>query len=208
MPDMNFHWIDTIANTGDTFESVIANGAPKFLSHNGYWYAYGSNVTGLQYVYVRFTHTQLSVAILPISLSSFTFYVARALNPNSGKVEFSTHQSAYYLGYQVLLLNGTPALFQGPDTSSIPSGTYIYDSVDDVFAAPTYPITYRLTNCTAPSAPDEAAVGDTVTVPFVFEDGYGIVNDANVFVTNNGVVIPSTYANGHLTFTMPDPTSS
>lgn len=208
MPDMNFHWIGTIANTGDTFENVLANGAPKFASHNGYWYSYGSNVTGLQYVYVRFSTTALSVAILPISLSSFTFYGARALTPSAGKVEFNAQQSSDYLGYQVLLYNGTPALYQGPDTSSLSPDTYIYDSVDDIFAAPTYPITYQLTNCTAPSAPNEAAVGDTVTVPFVFEDGYGIVNDANVFVTNNGVVIPSTYANGHLTFTMPNPTSS
>lgn len=67
------------------------------------------------------------------------------------------------------------------------------------------PITYRLTNCTAPNAPSEAKVGDTVVVPFVFGEGYGIVNDANVFVANNGVVIPSTYADGILTFTMPDP---
>lgn len=68
------------------------------------------------------------------------------------------------------------------------------------------PITYRLTNCTAPSAPTEAGIGDMVTVPFQFTSGYGIVNpSSDLYVTNNGVVIPSQYSNGVLTFTMPDP---
>lgn len=68
-----------------------------------------------------------------------------------------------------------------------------------------YPINYRLTNATAPGAPTEAAVGDTVTVSLTFPSNYGVVNTNNAYVTNNGVVIPSTYANGVLTFTMPDP---
>lgn len=68
------------------------------------------------------------------------------------------------------------------------------------------PITYRLTNCTAPSAPTEAVIGDTVTVPLQFSSGYGIVNpSSDVYVTNNGVVVPSQYSNGVLTFTMPNP---
>lgn len=68
-----------------------------------------------------------------------------------------------------------------------------------------YPITYRPTNCSFPNAPTEAAVGENVVVPVTFPDGYGIVNESNIYVTSNGVVIPSTYSNGQLTFTMPDP---
>lgn len=68
-----------------------------------------------------------------------------------------------------------------------------------------YPITYRPTNCSFPNAPTEAAVGDEVVVPVTFPDGYGIVNNSDIYVTNNGVIIPSTYSNGQLTFTMPDP---
>lgn len=68
-----------------------------------------------------------------------------------------------------------------------------------------YPITYRPTNCTFPNAPTEAAVGDTVTVPVAFQEGYGIVNPSDIYVTCNGVTVPSTYNNGTLTFTMPDP---
>lgn len=68
----------------------------------------------------------------------------------------------------------------------------------------TYSITYRDTNATH-SGPAEAAVGDNVTVNYTFPDGYGIVNSSDIYVTNNGVLIPSTYADGTLTFTMPDP---
>lgn len=69
-----------------------------------------------------------------------------------------------------------------------------------------YPITYRLTNCTTPSAPTEAIVGYEVNVTPQFTPGYGVVNPASdVYVTCNGVLVPSTYANGTLTFTMPDP---
>lgn len=69
-----------------------------------------------------------------------------------------------------------------------------------------YPITYRLTNCTAPSAPAEAAVGDTVNVPLVMQQGYDIVTPStDIVVTNNGVAVPHTYSNGTISFTMPDP---
>lgn len=68
-----------------------------------------------------------------------------------------------------------------------------------------YPITYRPINCSFPNAPTEALIGDTVVVPVSFPDGYGLVNESNIYVTNNGVIIPSTYINGQLMFTMPDP---
>lgn len=81
------------------------------------------------------------------------------------------------------------------------AGPYLYNIVKDK-----YPITYRLTNCTAPSAPTEAVVGDTVTVPITFPEGYGIVNpSSDAYVTCNGVLVPSTYSNGQLVFTMPNP---
>lgn len=91
----------------------------------------------------------------------------------------------------------------------------IYQTREEAYAAfndgiwtpqpTTFPITYRLTNCTAPDAPSEASIGSIVTVPFVFPDGYGIVNNENVYVTNNGVIVPSTYSDGVLTFEMPNP---
>lgn len=67
------------------------------------------------------------------------------------------------------------------------------------------PIVYRDTNCSH-NGPDSAVVGDTVTVHYTFPEGYGIVNpSSDIYVTNNGIVVPSSYANGMLTFTMPDP---
>lgn len=70
-----------------------------------------------------------------------------------------------------------------------------------------YPITYRLTNATAPDAPTEAEIGDTVTVELEFPEGYGIVNpQTDIYVTCNGVTVQSSYSAGRLVFTMPDPT--
>lgn len=78
----------------------------------------------------------------------------------------------------------------------------IFDYVEPIVS---YPITYRLTNVTT-TGPNEAAVGDTVTVPFTFPEGYGVVNpSSDAYVTCNGVLVPSTYSDGQLVFTMPDP---
>lgn len=69
-----------------------------------------------------------------------------------------------------------------------------------------YPITYRVVNADVSDDPVEAVVGSSVIVTPVFPDNYGIVNPtSDIYVTCNGVVIPSEYANGVLTFTMPDP---
>ncbi len=81
-----------------------------------------------------------------------------------------------------------------------------YNSLEDAIAAiaDTSIITYRLVNCTAPSAPQSAISGSTVNVNLQFPEGFGIINPENdVYVTNNGTRIPSTYNNGLLTFTMP-----
>ena len=85
-----------------------------------------------------------------------------------------------------------------------------YDSESDALRAlnDIHSITYRLTNCTASTAPTEAAAGDTVIVPLTFPSGYGVANASNVYVMNNGVLVPSTYSDGVLTFTMPDPSQS
>lgn len=90
---------------------------------------------------------------------------------------------------------------------TLPPGVEPFSSDSDFLSASQgYPITYRLTNCTAPSAPSEAAVGDTVTVPLVLQEGYDIITPStDIVVTNNGVAVPHTYTNGTISFTMPDP---
>lgn len=78
------------------------------------------------------------------------------------------------------------------------------DMVNAFLNTTKYPITYRLTNASIDSAPTEAAAGEIVNASFTFPEGYGIVNtSSDIYVTNNGVLIPSTYVNGVLTFTMP-----
>lgn len=85
------------------------------------------------------------------------------------------------------------------------NGSRIIGVFDYVEPIVNYPITYRLTNATT-TGPNEAAVGDTVTVPLTFPEGYGVVNpSSDAYVTCNGVLVPSTYSDGQLVFTMPDP---
>lgn len=93
------------------------------------------------------------------------------------------------------------------EAGNLPFNSYdeAYNAIKNWLGVP-YPITYNPINCSFPGAPTEAIVGDTVVVPVVFPDGYGLVNESNIYVTNNGVAFPSTYSNGQLTFTMPDPT--
>lgn len=89
-----------------------------------------------------------------------------------------------------------------------PGGVYstLADALVDIdayFFGITYQITYHLTNCTAPTAPTSAMTGDTVNVQLQFPSGYSVVNSSDAYVMNNGVIVPSTYSNGTLTFTMP-----
>ena len=90
--------------------------------------------------------------------------------------------------------------------SSFDTENDLYQAFEEaIFGSTSFPITYRLTNATT-TGPDEAAVGDTVTVPLTFPEGYGVVNPStDAYVTCNGVLVPSTYSNGQLVFTMPDP---
>lgn len=125
---------------------------------------------------------------------------------NSTTVELDNagNRSANWAGYFDPPYYGSNALL-----SSLSLNIDLFDSEEEALRAlgigTTYPITYRPTNCSFPNAPTEAAVGDTVNVSVTFPEGYGLVNESNIYVTNNGVVIPSTYSNGQLTFTMPDP---
>lgn len=85
----------------------------------------------------------------------------------------------------------------------------VYDTKSDAIAAlkgrveTGDPITYRLTNCTAPNAPEGARSGNTVTVTLVPDTGFAFINDSDILVTNNGITVQSTFSNGVLTFTMP-----
>lgn len=137
-----------------------------------------------------------------------------------GEVSLVNTTSISYQGGQYLVyFQGTGTTLDSVTTpnfaSVIANGIYQQEPLDSFSAVISalnlvpynrFPITYRLTNCTAPSAPTEAVVGDTVTVPLSFNSGYGIVNpSSDIYVTNNGVLVPSSYSDNILTFTMPDP---
>lgn len=118
-----------------------------------------------------------------------------------------------YSNYGLEIVNGIPVCnYMSNDFIGSSGQTQVIDmlltsSLITINQTPSqYPIQYQQTNCTL-SGPDEAAVGDTVTVSCTFPEGYGIANpSSSILVTNNGVAIDYTYSNGVITFTMPDPT--
>lgn len=131
------------------------------------------------------------------------------INPSIDTRPITAH-TIYTRDYfcQYVSTGNTGLTFDATGIYNVSKFDTLSDALDAISIRPissNYPITYRLTNCTAPDAPSEASIGSTVTVPFVFPDGYGIVNNENVYVTNNGVIVPSTYSDGVLTFEMPNP---
>lgn len=155
----------------------------------------------------------------PFSYTLFSSLEGSYESLNGYKSETATSQILKFGNYHYhsLLVFTTAGAFTASSVANyVEAGTGYYtdthttvlSAISDYGIVPSdvYPITYRLTNCTAPSAPTEAVIGDIVNISLQFTSGYGIVNpSSDVYVTNNGVVIPSQYSNGILTFTMPDP---
>lgn len=147
-----------------------------------------------------------SMFVFASKTSGANVYLVRK-NNNSYSLSFTGTLSSYNADYDLYYFGTQYALTDR--TWNI----RLYGTFNDVMAAFNdgqwdikHPITYRLTNCTAPSAPAEAAVGDTVNVPLVMQQGYDIVTPStDIVVTNNGVAVPHTYSNGTISFTMPDP---
>lgn len=151
-------------------------------------------------------------------------YIANPVSNEVSKVAFylDTNRVAYWITGNRCSMNVYSRTSSLPYTSvtyysgnTAPDGYFTYTSTNlhvDVFnssedaysALFDKPITYRLTNCTAPSAPQAATAGATVSVQLQFAEGYDIVNPtSDIYVTDNGVIVPSVYSNGTLTFTMP-----
>lgn len=151
-------------------------------------------------------YAALTISDTPINYTTYSEYQDVIRHSATELRTFPTTGRKYYVGSYFNTRND--------DATYIGDGIYAdlteYTIADGIAATGVsahgaLPITYRPTNCSFPNAPTEAEVGDTVNVHVTFPEGYGLVNESNIYVTNNGVVIPSTYSNGQLTFTMPDP---
>ena len=187
-----------------THGTKIYDGPDNPNTPNGRYITYFITSPGtLRFAYYKLD--SINVGFVFAVTQDLTRYVARSAERD---------YDGYMIYTETLLVSSNPTVntyrswIEGIPSSFIPFDTQ-QDAIDAVMSIypVKYPITYRLTNSTAPSAPIEAAVGDTVTVPFQFPSGYGLVNpSSDVYVTNNGVIVPSQYSNGTLTFTMPDPT--
>ena len=198
----------SVPNTGLSDQIITTNGlmAATLLENSveQYTYWFGSNVNSVAIGFYTLPNTR------------FGWYIA-SIN------QFTVRESAKYANgssSEIIEVTGeydsslSKFIYDGQNT---PSGAGIslswhvnpYSSLTEAKEAvlnwqPMRNITYRLTNCTAPDAPQSASSGSEVTVPLIFTEGFGVNNPStDAYVMNNGVLVPSTYANGVLTFTMP-----
>lgn len=190
-----------------TDSTLTTNGLYAFDRAPGGKVYVGANIPNVKFAF-DFRSADIRARVFSASENAYTFYWY--WGSSQGIID---KFSAYGMRSGVYALS----LGTGAGYANNPQLDY-YQYVDDEGVAPlpiaalvqefghfTYPITYRLTNATS-NGPSEAAVGDTVNVGLSFPEGYGIVNpSSDVYVTNNGVIVPSSYVNGTLTFTMPDP---
>lgn len=189
----------------------VPNYSASSLTNGGcYTTLYGTSGKG------RYVGTVDAVKMVAFYVNTYLYIVAQ----ETASVALSNVNDPNYVRqYRVeTAVSGYPGYFYYGE--SVGSGSYSrpnpdmipFNSLNEAMEligeqfVETYPITYRPTNCSFPGAPTEAAVGSTVVVPVAFPDGYGLVNESNIYVTNNRVAIPSTYSDGQLTFTMPNPT--
>lgn len=191
------NWSDTAissltAQQQTVRNTMVSNGSLNssfvYLNRDNYQYRM-SNVAGFMMAYYVENGVYGAIMYVPANAIFYT------LNDNSVNCNFG--YARFNEGYR-----------EGTEDPSVQMTYYNYfTSYQEAYDAihNEKPIIYRDTNCSH-IGPDNAAVGDTVTVNYTFPDGYGIVNPStNIYVTNNGIVVPSSYANGTLTFTMPDP---
>lgn len=181
-----------------------------------YWY-YSSNYRRIGHVTVApmffFNISQNNIGVSLVSGAiatcpevSISETTSNIYNAVSGRVYYYYAHSTNWYGFQPVPSEGFPDTTPSIDTITFNSISEGIEAIDNyVPPSATYPITYRVVNCETPTAPTSARVGDNVTVIPSFTSGYGIVNPSDIYVTCNGVTIPSTYSNGVLTFTMPDP---
>ena len=66
-------------------------------------------------------------------------------------------------------------------------------------------VTYRLTNCTGSPTPAQAEIGTTLSIALTPSNGFAFLEPtADIYVTNNGTRIQSTFSNGTLSFVVPE----
>lgn len=194
-----------------------------FVINNGVYLLYSTTTSSPLYVVAR-NRTQNNIAgyygishegswyfILFGSTTSFGELDSfRVLDNASGQVGSGSFVPEVFDGVTVSPLFNTSISGFG----SLTLADYITN--DDVFTSRSafasavssgirYPITYQNVNCEL-SGPSEAAVGDSVSVVVTHGTNF-TVSTSDVYVTNNGVSVPFTYANGTIAFTMPNPST-
>ena len=211
--------------------SIVNSGIPTSNTLGNYNLVTSSNICGIiEYIYRDFNRIQLRFGGLTRNFDgtdnpcyrnfyspasnyqypevAIDFLLVTESSLNNDRINYSAIAGSSALHIQ-LIARELPSYSQA-SSSEINIASYTFDSnPENIFGhdfidGGVKPIIYRLTNCTAPDAPSSAASGSEVTVNLNFTEGFAVNNPStDAYVMNNGVLVPSTYSNGTLTFTMP-----
>lgn len=189
----------------------------------GFWLAVNeSNLNAINQFRVQNGVDPLNIPLANIPYLGYAFfnsnYIGVSYTISNNSYSYLNDPNTYPLVYNVNGNRYYGVIISANDGGALAevykTGIYadnVYTTLDEGLQSITitgidYPITYRLTNTTPIYAPSSAAIGEIVNATFTFPYGYGIANPmTDIYVTNNGVIVPHTYSNGTLTFTMPSP---
>ena len=185
--------------------SVIAGGLNMGVANNEYAYYIGADVDGV--CAALYVNASGNVAIIAAYRDddnhSYRYDSVPAGRNHTGEMYHTDATTGYQ---ESIALSGPVGSSYFVSSCGVFSDAQsAKNAIRDLQLQPqTEPITYRLTNCSAPSAPTEAVPGTTVTVTLSPDQGFSFVNPStDVYVTNNGTVVQSTLNGNVLTFTMP-----
>lgn len=136
-------------------------------------------------------------------------YYYIAINKNSSWIHSTVsisdiNSSSYRSSAWGFTVNANEPLYGSNDNLGYPMIVNPYSSlIEAEQALGIYPITYHLTNCTAPSAPIKAASGTEVVVNITPSQGYILRSSGVSVIDSNGISVPHIVQGNQIAFTMP-----
>lgn len=204
LPVLNYDF-DTIAANG----TLILNynfGGPNYqlifaAGESDVWAAPYYNASDLSYAGgVVGSKTKRTVTL-------YACIIGPTTTENQLRTYTSTAAGNYYNIHRALFITNAgecivPSSWSSYFTSESQIAPYCAANGFRVFSD-NYPITYRLTNCTAPNAPTEASGGSEVVINITPSQGYILRSSGVSVVDSNGVSVPYILQGNQIMFTMP-----
>lgn len=187
--------------TNNTSESIVENGVllAEPSSPNYYSYYYGGSVSGCRvFAYNSNSNQIAAVVVFTEQVYYYSYYSADGVRDHYLSSTVTVDGNTYYYDAYIM--------FSASNTLYIDRYSTLEEGIRAEFTSVQIPITYYLTNCSAPSAPASVSPGGVVSFSVTVSPGYNIFNPVqggSISVYQGDNYIPFTYENGVLTFTAP-----